>query len=253
MWIRIEFIKDEGLKYISHLDMMRVFERSARRADIRIAYSEGFNPRPKMVFGLPLPLGVIAEKDYADIEIEGDEVSDFDIGAFNQSLPPGLQINHVKERVGKENIMAAVKAAEYLIFVEASSIIDEAEFKKDIRKFKNAESIMVEKERKGKKSVIDIKDMIYDISVGTEPGAKAGIDAEAGANASVDVEKGTGTDTVRMDIPCIRLTVRAGNTDNVRPDLFLKAFNEITGKGYSALRILRTRLFKEENGELGSF
>ena len=219
IWVRIEFIKDEKLKYISHLDLMRVFERAVRRAGVNVAYSEGFNPRPKMVFGLPLPIGVIAERDYADIEIVGNAISDFNVEALNESLPSGLNINGIKERFGKENIMAAVKAAEYLIFIEKA---DFGELKKDIEKFKNTKKIFIKKERKGKENTIDIKDMIYDI------------------------------DACTADEYYIRILVSAGSADNVRPDLFLKAFCEIAEKNYSASKILRTHLYREEKGELVS-
>jgi radical SAM-linked protein len=51
---------------------MRVFERGMRRANIDMVYTEGFNPHPKMVFGLPLSVGIISETEYVDIELKED-------------------------------------------------------------------------------------------------------------------------------------------------------------------------------------
>ena len=56
--IRIFFEKVGVARYISHLDLMRNFERAMRRADIPFWYTEGFNPRPFLTFALPLSLGV---------------------------------------------------------------------------------------------------------------------------------------------------------------------------------------------------
>ena len=67
--LRVKFTRGEEVKYISHLDMLKVFERALRRANIPIAYNKGFNPRPQIVFGLPLSVGVTSESEYADLEI----------------------------------------------------------------------------------------------------------------------------------------------------------------------------------------
>ena len=60
----IVFSKTGLVKYISHLDMLRLFKRAFRRAGIELAYSQGFNPHPKMGFAQPLSLGYEAEAEY---------------------------------------------------------------------------------------------------------------------------------------------------------------------------------------------
>ncbi|HHV65144.1 MAG TPA: DUF2344 domain-containing protein [Peptococcaceae bacterium] len=70
MKIRLAYTKKDQAKYIAHLDLARVFARALRRADIAVAFSEGFNPHPKIAFGPPLPVGVEGEKEYVDIELK---------------------------------------------------------------------------------------------------------------------------------------------------------------------------------------
>ncbi|MFQ5886684.1 MAG: TIGR03936 family radical SAM-associated protein, partial [Anaerolineae bacterium] len=55
--IRITFSKGEEIQYISHLDMMRLWKRTLRRANLPLAYSKGFNPQPKISIAAPLPVG----------------------------------------------------------------------------------------------------------------------------------------------------------------------------------------------------
>ncbi len=67
--IRIKFSKKGSLMYISHLDLSKTMQRIMVRADIDIWYSEGFNPQPRVVFAVPLPVGVESDCEYLDIKI----------------------------------------------------------------------------------------------------------------------------------------------------------------------------------------
>lgn len=80
--VRIKFSKTGDLMYISHLDLSRTMQRIMLRAGIDIWYSEGFNPQPKIVFAVPLPVGVESECELMDIKI-------------NSPMPP----NEIKERI----------------------------------------------------------------------------------------------------------------------------------------------------------
>jgi len=88
--IRIKYKKE--LKFIGHLDMVRLWERTLRRTDLPAAYSEGFNPRQKLSFGPPLPLGFTSECELLDIYLEKwmnpEQVKERLAGV----LPPGIEI-----------------------------------------------------------------------------------------------------------------------------------------------------------------
>ncbi len=65
--LRIRFTRGEEIKFISHLDIMRLWHRAFNRAGIQLAYSEGFNPHPRMSLAAPLALGVTSEAELMDI------------------------------------------------------------------------------------------------------------------------------------------------------------------------------------------
>ena len=69
MKVRIRFAKYGALKFIGHLDVMRYFQKAIRRADLPIAYSEGFSPHQIMSFAAPLSVGHTSEGEYLDIEV----------------------------------------------------------------------------------------------------------------------------------------------------------------------------------------
>ena len=65
--LRISFSRGEKLKFISHLDLIRLFQRAFHRAGIALAYSEGFNPHPRMSLAAPLALGVTSDAELMDV------------------------------------------------------------------------------------------------------------------------------------------------------------------------------------------
>ena len=72
LFIRFKFKKTGSLQYISHLDLQRTFQRILSRAELPLWYTQGFNPHPKLVFGLPLPIGCESVCEMADIKLMRD-------------------------------------------------------------------------------------------------------------------------------------------------------------------------------------
>ena len=95
--VRLRFSKTGQAKYISHLDVNRVFSRALSRARINLWYTEGFNPHPYMSFSLPLSLGVESLCENVDIRIV-DDISDDEIKQrMNDALPQGIRVLDVYE------------------------------------------------------------------------------------------------------------------------------------------------------------
>jgi radical SAM-linked protein len=96
--VRLRFRKTGNLRLVSHHDLMRCFERMLRRADLPFASTEGFNPKPRLVFALSLALGIAGREELADLELTAvlplEEVHD----RLARQAPPGLEILSV-ERV----------------------------------------------------------------------------------------------------------------------------------------------------------
>lgn len=90
--LRIRFKRGEEIKYISHLDIIRLWHRIFRRAGVALAYSEGFNPHPRLALASPLALGVTSETELMDIYLERPMSASSFTTAVAGCLPPGLEI-----------------------------------------------------------------------------------------------------------------------------------------------------------------
>jgi len=93
--LRIRFSRGEEIKYISHLDIMRLWERALRRARIPLAYSEGFNPRPRISLAAPLSVGVTSEAELMDIFLSKMVSPHWFTAAVSQQLSRGIEILEV--------------------------------------------------------------------------------------------------------------------------------------------------------------
>ena len=89
--VRLKWGKKGLVRFLSHLDNNRVFERAIRRADVPVAYSQGFRPHQKLSFGPPLPHGYSSESEYLDIQIEGTCTRE-NIEALGRAMPDGFFI-----------------------------------------------------------------------------------------------------------------------------------------------------------------
>jgi radical SAM-linked protein len=113
--IRIKFAKTGKLRYISHLDLCRTLNSAFLRSGIPIWYSQGFNPRPKMVFALTVSVGAESVAEYLDIRIT-NEMSESEIAKRLQAaVTPDLAILEVYRPTTK---LQDVEYSEYAIYTE---------------------------------------------------------------------------------------------------------------------------------------
>ena len=90
--LRIRFSRGEELKYISHLDLLRLWQRALNRAGISLAYSEGFNPHPRMSLAAPLALGITSEAELMDIVLDKWSSPHAFTAAIDRQLPQGIDV-----------------------------------------------------------------------------------------------------------------------------------------------------------------
>lgn len=90
--IRVKYCKGEEVKFISHRDLMRVFQRAIRRAGLPIAYSQGFNPHMKISWGDALKLGKTSDQEHAVLQFENWIKPQELIQRLNRQLPKGIEI-----------------------------------------------------------------------------------------------------------------------------------------------------------------
>ncbi len=94
---RVHFEKLAGMRFTSHLDLHRTMERTIRRASLPLAYSQGFNPRPRLNLASALPLGYTSEAEIMDIWLEDSIEPEKLLEALLVASPPGLAVKEVSE------------------------------------------------------------------------------------------------------------------------------------------------------------
>ena len=97
MRIRITFAKTEPMRYTGHLDLHRTWERTLRRANLPLAYSQGFKPHPRIVLACALPLGCTSQQELVDIWLDEQIAIEQIMAALQRAAPPGLHILDLAE------------------------------------------------------------------------------------------------------------------------------------------------------------
>jgi len=117
--LRIRFCRGEEIKFISRLDIMRLWQRALHRAEIPLTYSEGFNPRPRISLAAPLALGVTSEAELMDIFCSKWVSPHWFTAAVSQQLPPGIKILQVYPiALSQPSLQSQVRYVEYKVEVE---------------------------------------------------------------------------------------------------------------------------------------
>ncbi len=120
--LRIKFSRGDEIKFISHLDIVRLWQRAFNRAGIEIAYSTGFTPHPRISLAAPLPLGVTSEAELMDIVIIKGVAPQFFVSALNQQLPPGLRVDKVFPISAElPSLQSQITKAEYKVEIETAT------------------------------------------------------------------------------------------------------------------------------------
>ncbi|MEW6411394.1 MAG: TIGR03960 family B12-binding radical SAM protein [Candidatus Zixiibacteriota bacterium] len=160
--LRIRWGKTDRLKYMSHLDNMRLIERSIRRACLPVAYSQGHNPTMKLSFGPPLPLGFTSEAELLDITLETN-LMPYMIEKLKSVIPDGLFFVEAKAALGKtQSLSAALNRAVYQL--NSNDLLKEDVILRNIDRTMNAKELPVERAGKNQTTVVDIRPAIYSLT-----------------------------------------------------------------------------------------
>lgn len=124
--LRVRFSRGEEVKYISHLDTIRLWQRAFQRATIPLAYSEGFNPHPRISLAVPLSVGVTSETELMDVYCTSAISPHGFTAAVNQQLPPGIKILQVSlVPLTLPSLQSQVHFAEYQVTVTTEKTREE--------------------------------------------------------------------------------------------------------------------------------
>jgi radical SAM-linked protein len=114
--IRISFSKTEEMRYTGHLDLHKTWERVMRRANLPLAYTQGFKPHPRIALACALPLGFTSQAEVVDIVLEETLPLDDIISRLQKAAPPGIQIQGIEEvALNLPALQTVVSATEYEI------------------------------------------------------------------------------------------------------------------------------------------
>lgn len=117
--LRIKFSRGPEIKFISHLDIVRLWQRTFYRAGIEIAYSTGFSPHPRISLAAPLPLGVTSEAELMDVFVVRGVAPHFFVSAVNQQLPGGMNVDKVHPiAFDLPSLQSVISQAEYRVEVD---------------------------------------------------------------------------------------------------------------------------------------
>jgi len=228
--VRVKYCKDGPIKYISHLNLAQVFTRTIRRADIPVVISNGFNPRFRISFGPPLPLGISSTSEYLDIRIKEEIKVEGLTERLNLVLPQGLKILQAKiipssadslvKVIDRASYVITLKIKEKLLDSTAKNQEDELrelkqEIEKNNKRFLNLDEINVEKQTKNGIKRVDIKPSILDIKV----------------------------QNFKSSILKLSLEIRIGQQGNLNPRYVAKAWISNFANNFDIIQICRDGLY----------
>ena len=125
--LRLTFAKKDAMRYTSHLDLHRTWERTLRRANLPLAYSQGFSPHPRINLGSALPLGFTSQQEVVDIWLEETLPLDEVRQKLTPALPPGIEVLEMHEvDLRAPALQTELLASEYeLTFTQAQPDLNE--------------------------------------------------------------------------------------------------------------------------------
>ena len=215
--LRIRYAKRGRLRFTSHRDIQRAFERALRRARVPMAYSAGFTPHPKVSWAGAAPTGVASEAEYVEIGVTRALVPAELAAALDESLPADLDILEVVE-AATPNLMERLEASVWEIRLPGVRPEAAAEA---VAAFQAAGEVLVERMTKNGVRTFDARAAVTAIEAGSAPFRGVGVSAG---------DSGVGEGGGREDRPCaiLRLVVRH-LTPAVRPDDVLTGLGRVAG------------------------
>ncbi len=181
----IKYGRLANVKYISHLDFVRMFHRTVRRAGLDFEFSQGFNPHPIMTVAVPLSVGVTADGEVMTVGFETVLSEKGLADKLNDNLPDGFFVKEVKKSDGKKYDFNLIEYAEYFLDCECENpnSFDSKAF------LANSEMSVLKKTKSGEKET-DIKPLIKSIEKADPESGNLGLKVIicAGNNATLKPE-----------------------------------------------------------------
>jgi radical SAM-linked protein len=201
---RLQYSKDRILRFIGHLDLLRVWERTFRRARLPLAYTQGFHPRARINLGAALPLGYTSACELVEFWLEADVQSGEIFGKIENHVPDGLRIQLLTEiSLNHPSLQKIIRSAEYEVQVRPSLSMDK--LTKKVNQLAASDTIPMTRRNKP----YDLRPLIETIGiieVDEEPTVRLQLMVREGATGRPDeVVRAIGEDPLKAQIHRRRL------------------------------------------------
>ena len=165
--LRLIFTKEGRAVYISHLDLLRTFQRIFLRQGLVLRHSQGFHPHPIISFALPLPVGQASDCEVLDFEVNGDMDGSGLPEALNRYMPEGIRATYCCIPVRPVRDLAKLRCKAE--FVYDNGVPDRAA--EAIQNLLTGESVVIQKRTKRKAMAdVDIRPMLHSLKITETPG-----------------------------------------------------------------------------------
>ena len=164
--VRVQFFKVGPLAYISHLDLVRTMMKIVVRAGLPLWYTEGFNPKPKLVFSAPLSTGVESQVEYMDLRLSEIVPVEEVVEKLNRAMPPDMQVIKAYYPTGTFSDLGAIR---YKIVV-SSPDVSETLLSRISDALRHDTYEVEKKTKKGEMKSVDIKGQVYNVEFFIEDG-----------------------------------------------------------------------------------
>lgn len=192
MLIRMQFRKTREGRFMSHLDLMHTWERVIRRSQLPLAFSQGFNPHPKINFASALAVGTTSDSEYMDMELTADLPLEQVKQELDRAMPPAFEVTAMKVVTGKvPSLMSIIERGRYQLRLEFVEEVTQQQLEDAIEKFWKREEIIIYRYKKNSKDkkAVNIRPGVYEMKL-TADGRYAVLD----------------------------ILVQSGNEGNIRPE-----------------------------------
>jgi radical SAM-linked protein len=178
MRVRIRFAKEGKVRFTSHRDVARIWERALRRVGLPVAYSQGFSPRPKLHFGLALSTGYESTAEYLDVDLEPSAPTvevDRLTGPLTDALPVGMAALAAAElEPGTPSLQQAVTSCTWRIVVGGAG----DEIRAAVNRVRSSPQVWLRRTRKGQETNDDVRPSIVELDVEWTTEHEAELEAE---------------------------------------------------------------------------
>jgi radical SAM-linked protein len=162
--LRVRFAKGEALKYISHLDLARTWERVFRRAGLPLAYSQGFNPRPRFQIAAALPVGVTGRSELLDIWLTESLAPGEVLARLRPVVPPELDVLDAEEvELRAPSLQSQMRTADYWVVVQTREPVEAIRIR--VQALLDAPTLQRQRHHKGKLQTYDLRPLVQNVMV----------------------------------------------------------------------------------------